>query len=153
MVGSGVVPPGVLVAVRSSLDESSRIWFEAYLLYFTMPVVLGLALAAGVWRWRAGQGLRAAAARLWPGAVAAVALTEVCTPASCMRYGDSCIRASTPLGNGVASPRFRGTRAILHCGHLLGQAEATPGHIGHQNSVSAEMGDETDCRERVSLSK
>ena len=77
LIGLGVVPPGVLVALRSSLEESTRIWFEARLLYFTMPIVLALALAAGLWRWRAGQGIRAAAARLWLGCVAAVALTAI----------------------------------------------------------------------------
>jgi hypothetical protein len=27
---------------------------------------------------------------------------------------------------------------MLHTGHLLGQSETTPGHIGHQYSVSEE---------------
>jgi len=68
--------PAMLVATRASLSESDRILFEARLLYWTMPVVLVLALAAGIWRWRSGQGVRAAA-RLWPGAVAAVSLAAL----------------------------------------------------------------------------
>ncbi|HEU4417598.1 MAG TPA: hypothetical protein VFT55_01590 [Planctomycetota bacterium] len=74
---SGLVPPAVLTAARSSQSESERLLFEARLLYGTMFVVLGLAVVAGVWRWRAGQGIRAAASRSWPGAVAAVVLTAI----------------------------------------------------------------------------
>jgi len=73
----GLLPPGVLVAVRATLDTPGRVFFEAKLLYFTMPVVVGLAAMAAVWRWRAVPRSQRSAAHLWPGAVAAVVLTTI----------------------------------------------------------------------------
>ncbi len=70
--------PAVVVVLRASLPESSRQAFLAHLLYWTMPVVVVLAVGAAWWRWRASrQTLRAATARLWPGVVAALLLTGV----------------------------------------------------------------------------
>jgi hypothetical protein len=73
----GLLPPGVLVAVRASLDTPGRVFFEARLLYFTMPVVVGLAAMAAVWRWRAVPRSHRSTKHLWPGAVAAVVLTTI----------------------------------------------------------------------------
>ncbi|MFO0848556.1 MAG: hypothetical protein U0871_08375 [Gemmataceae bacterium] len=73
-------------------------------------------------------------------------------PASCTRYGASCTRATTPSGSGVISPFSRRTRVIWQTGHLVGQSDTTPGHIGHQYSVSAETAPPAGC-EWVSLSQ
>src|SRR5262245_44548340 len=68
----------MLTATRAPLSGPDRIVFLARLLYFPMPVVLGLAIGAAIWRWRAASGsVRAAAQRLWPGVVAAVVLTAI----------------------------------------------------------------------------
>jgi hypothetical protein len=77
LVVLGLLPPGVLVAVRASLDTSERVPFEAKLLYFTMPVVVGLAAIAAVWRWRAVPRALRGGKHLWPGAVAAVSLATI----------------------------------------------------------------------------
>src|SRR5262249_5460962 len=57
------------------------------------------------------------------------------TPANCTRYGENCIRATTPSGKGAGSPFSRRISTILHTGHLPGKSETTPGHMGHQYSM------------------
>jgi hypothetical protein len=77
MLAVGLLPPGVLVAVRCSLSGPDRLSFEAKLLYWTMPVVVTFAAIAAVWRWRAVPPAQRGAKHLWPGAVAAVVLTAI----------------------------------------------------------------------------
>ncbi len=48
------------------------------------------------------------------------------------------MRGTTPSGNGVMSPFWRTTRDMWQTGHLPGHSETTPGHIGHQYSVSGD---------------
>lgn len=70
------LPPVVLVAIHLRLVDEARWWFDARLLYWTMPVVVVFALAAGVARWRAATTpWRQALRQSWPGLALAIGLT------------------------------------------------------------------------------
>ena len=60
----------------------------------------------------------------------------------CRRAGRGTARTASGRrrrpGSGTLSPFVRRTRAMWQTGHLAGQSERTPGHIGHQYSVSSE---------------
>lgn len=73
------VGPFVLLVIRVLVVDDARWWFVARLLYWTMPVVVAAAIAAGVWRWRArSRGEPAANERTrWLGALTAIVATAV----------------------------------------------------------------------------
>lgn len=77
-LAAAAVLPAALVVARGACGDADRWLFEARLFYWAMPVVVGAALAAAFVRWRAATTtVRDAAARWWPGLVAAVALAGV----------------------------------------------------------------------------
>ncbi|MEO6598051.1 MAG: hypothetical protein ABIP94_25180, partial [Planctomycetota bacterium] len=78
IVGFAALPPVLLAAYRSSLDDDKALALLAPWLYFVQPLVLTFAAAAWLWRWRRCAGsLRTTMSRLWPGVLAAVLLTAL----------------------------------------------------------------------------
>ena len=68
---------GMLLAY-DSLDESPRLWFLGRMLYWLMPLVLLMAVAAALWRLPPRQWSRAWLARQWPLLLVALGVTVAC---------------------------------------------------------------------------
>jgi hypothetical protein len=73
----GVIGPLVLLGFDGSLGEAERLTLLARLLYWAPAIALGVALGAGIGWWRAATAPGRILLRLWPGALAAIALVAV----------------------------------------------------------------------------